>query len=98
MLMLMSAKRARQVDTWTREGNWNARQGGNTELKGKTLGIVGIGNIGRLVARFAGALGMRVLAYDPYVPRTRSASAAPSPSRAWRRCCRRSTSSRPTRR
>jgi len=68
MLMLMSAKRARQVDRWTREGNWSARQGGNSELKGKTLGIVGIGNIGRLVATFAGALGMRVLAYDPYVP------------------------------
>jgi D-3-phosphoglycerate dehydrogenase len=68
MLMLMCAKRARQVDRWTREGDWSARQGGNTELKGKTLGIVGIGNIGRLVARFAGALGMRVLAHDPYVP------------------------------
>src|SRR5216117_3682107 len=54
MLMLMSARRA--------------RQGGNSELKGKTLGIVGIGNIGRLVARFAGALGMRVFACDPYVP------------------------------
>src|SRR5438094_6459447 len=48
MLMLMCAKRARQVDRWTREGNWSARQGGNAELKGKTLGIVGIGNIGRL--------------------------------------------------
>src|SRR5438270_8565217 len=67
MLMLMCAKRARQVDRWTREGNWSARQGGNAELKGKTLGIVGIGNIGRLLAKFAGALGMRVLAYDPYV-------------------------------
>jgi len=67
MLMLMAAKRARQIDRWTREGNWSARQGGNAELKGKTLGIVGIGNIGRLVAKFAGGLGMRVLAYDPYV-------------------------------
>src|SRR3989449_1802542 len=57
MLMLACAKRARQVDRWTREGNWSARQGGNAELKGKTLGTVGIGNIGRLVARFAGALG-----------------------------------------
>src|SRR3989440_12906937 len=68
MLMLMSAKRARQVDRWTRQGDWSARQGGNSQLKGKTLGIVGIGNIGRLVATFAGALGMRGLAYDPYVP------------------------------
>src|SRR5258707_3064367 len=68
MLMLMSAKLARQVDRWTREGDWSARQGGNSELRGKTFGIVAIANIGRLVAKFAGALGMRVLAHDPYVP------------------------------
>ena len=68
MLMLMCAKRARQVDRWTREGNWSARGGGNAELKGKTLGIVGIGNIGRRVAKFCGAIGMTVLAYDKYVP------------------------------
>src|SRR6476659_5666471 len=37
------------------------------ELHGKTLGIVGLGRIGRLVAGLARALGMRVLAYDPYV-------------------------------
>ena len=41
---------------------------GNIELEGKTLGIVGIGNIGRRVAKFAAALGMRVLGYDKYVP------------------------------
>jgi D-3-phosphoglycerate dehydrogenase len=68
MLMLVCAKRTLLVDRWTRKGDWVARKGGNTELGGKTLGIVGIGNIGRLVARFAGALGMRVLAYDKYVP------------------------------
>jgi D-3-phosphoglycerate dehydrogenase / 2-oxoglutarate reductase len=68
MLMLMCAKRARQIDRWTREGDWQARRGGNMELDGKTLGIVGVGNIGRRVAKFAAALGMRVLGYDPYVP------------------------------
>jgi len=68
MLMLMCAKRARQIDRWTREGDWQARRGGNIELAGKTLGIVGVGNIGRRVAKFAAALGMRVLGYDPYVP------------------------------
>jgi D-3-phosphoglycerate dehydrogenase len=68
MLMLMAAKRAVQVDRWTRDGDWRARKdGANLELGGKTLGIVGVGNIGRLVARFAGALGMRVLAYDKYL-------------------------------
>jgi D-3-phosphoglycerate dehydrogenase len=68
MLMLMCAKRARQVDQWTRNGDWQARGGGNAELKGRTLGIVGVGNIGRIVAKLAGAFGMRVLGYDPYVP------------------------------
>ena len=37
------------------------------ELRGKTLGIVGIGRIGKLTAGFARAFGMRVLAFDPYV-------------------------------
>jgi len=68
MLMLACAKRTLDVDRMTREGDWGARRGGNFELGGKTLGIVGVGNIGRLVARFAGAIGMRVLGYDKYVP------------------------------
>jgi D-3-phosphoglycerate dehydrogenase / 2-oxoglutarate reductase len=67
MLMLACAKRALQVDRQTRKGDWTARRGGNTELAGKTLGIVGVGNIGRRVAKFCGAIGMRVLGYDPYV-------------------------------
>ncbi|MGH7322977.1 MAG: hydroxyacid dehydrogenase [Candidatus Rokuibacteriota bacterium] len=69
MLMLCCVKRAFPIDRMTRAGDWSARHVvENTELGGKTLGIVGIGNIGRLVARFAGAIGMRVLAYDKYVP------------------------------
>src|SRR5262244_2075835 len=58
MLMLMCAKRAVEVDKGTRAGNWFARDdAANTELGGKTLGIVGIGNVGRRVAKFTGALG-----------------------------------------
>ena len=70
MLMLACVKRTLPVDRLTRAGDWSAKQRavGNTELSGKTLGIVGIGNIGRRVAKFAGAVGMRVLAYDKYVP------------------------------
>jgi D-3-phosphoglycerate dehydrogenase len=69
MLMLCCVKRTREVDRTTRGGDWGlAARTGNTELSGKTLGIVGVGNIGRLVAKFAGALGMRVLGYDKYVP------------------------------
>ncbi|HEV8439908.1 MAG TPA: hydroxyacid dehydrogenase [Methylomirabilota bacterium] len=83
MLMLMCAKRAVQVDRWTRDGDWRARRDAlNQELRGKTLGIVGIGNIGRRVAAFAAALGMRVLAYDRYVPddEVRRRGAEPVPS------------------
>lgn len=69
MLMLGCVKRARQIDRMTRAGDWTAKtRAGNVELAGKTLGIVGVGNIGRRVATFAGAIGMRVLGYDKYVP------------------------------
>ena len=68
MLMLVAVKRTLVIDKQMRGGDWGAGRGGNTELAGKTLGIVGVGNIGRRVAKFAGAIGMRVLAYDKYVP------------------------------
>ena len=69
MLMLCCVKHTRKIERLTRDGDFSARHVvENTELSGKTLGIVGVGNIGRRVARFAGALGMRVLGYDPYVP------------------------------
>src|SRR5437660_12186071 len=69
MLMLNCVKRTRFIDALTRRGEWDAKRlVGNTELAGKTLGIVGVGNIGRRVAKFAGAIGMRVLGYDKYVP------------------------------
>ena len=68
MLMLTCVKRTRLVDKATRAGDWGAKaRTGNIELAGKTLGIVGVGNVGRRVAKFAGAIGMRVLAYDKYV-------------------------------
>jgi D-3-phosphoglycerate dehydrogenase len=68
MMMLSLVKRSREIDGMTRAGDWSARTDvHNTELGGKTLGIVGVGNIGRRVAKFADALGMRVLGYDPYV-------------------------------
>ena len=71
MMMLVCVKHALFQDKLTRAGDWGAKKGSaspaHTELHGKTLGIVGIGNIGRRIAKFAGAIGMRVLAYDKYV-------------------------------
>lgn len=68
MLMLACVKRTLEIDKGTREGQWREQRVGSTELGGKTLGIVGVGNVGRRVAKFAGAIGMRVLGYDKYVP------------------------------
>src|SRR5882672_3438241 len=72
MMMLVCVKRTLHQDELTRAGDWGAKKGSastaHTELAGKTLGIVGIGNVGRRVAKFCGALGMKVLAYDKYVP------------------------------
>ncbi len=48
-------------------GKWEKKKFEGDEIAGKTLGIVGIGNIGKEVAKRALALGMNVVAYDPYV-------------------------------
>ena len=68
-LMLALAKRfkpiqqAMQTDGWAwPEARWLA-----SDLAGKTLGLVGVGRIGRSMARMAGAFRMRVLGYDPHV-------------------------------
>src|SRR3954452_4003684 len=54
-----------------RDGSWDRSQLVGSELKGRTLGIVGVGRIGSEVASRAHAFGMKVLAYDPYVSRGR---------------------------
>ncbi|HUJ73915.1 MAG TPA: NAD(P)-dependent oxidoreductase, partial [bacterium] len=46
---------------------WDRHHFAGTELLGKTIGIIGLGNVGHRVARFARAFDMRVLAYDPYI-------------------------------
>ena len=52
-------------------GEWPRSRLGGTELRGRTLGIVGLGRIGGEVARRARAFGMEVVAYDPYVSASR---------------------------
>jgi D-3-phosphoglycerate dehydrogenase len=72
MMMLVCVKRTLYQDKLTRAGDWGAKRTSantaHTELAGKTLGIIGVGNIGQRVAKFAGAMGMKVLGYDRYVP------------------------------
>jgi D-3-phosphoglycerate dehydrogenase len=56
-------------------GGWGSPPGGApARLPGQTLGIIGLGNIGRVVAAKAAALGLKVLAHDPYLPPERAAS------------------------
>jgi len=69
MLMLAAIKHLIPMDQATRKGEWRGqRVRGIGELRGLTLGIIGVGNIGRRVAHLARGFGMRVLGYDPYVP------------------------------
>jgi D-3-phosphoglycerate dehydrogenase / 2-oxoglutarate reductase len=54
-----------------RAGKWGVAPvpvGAPHRLKGQTLGIIGLGNIGRVVAQKAGGLGLKLLGYDPYAP------------------------------
>ena len=50
-----------------RNGEWNKKKYEGVELAGKTLGIIGFGRIGRALAGYAKAIGMKVVAYDPFV-------------------------------
>lgn len=54
-------------DATTRAGKWEKKRLMGRELHGKTLGIVGLGNIGQLVAERSTGFGMRLLGYDPII-------------------------------
>jgi len=55
------------------QGTWDRKSFMGVELEGKTLAILGFGNIGKKVAGYAKAFGMKVNAYDPYVPKEQGA-------------------------
>ncbi|MCW3840697.1 hypothetical protein ONA70_11360 [Micromonospora yasonensis] len=64
-LALALARQTVPLDRASRAGQWDRRAG--RELSGRTWGLLGAGATGRACARAAAALGMRVVAYDPYV-------------------------------
>lgn len=66
-LILNITKKMTQANNDLKAGVWDRVKYGSWELEGKTLGIVGIGQIGMRVARLALAFGMKVMANDPYV-------------------------------
>ena len=66
-LLLAQARNIPQAHADLVAGRWNRSQWAGVELADKTLGIIGLGRIGRMVAKRAAAFGMRCIAHDPFV-------------------------------
>jgi D-3-phosphoglycerate dehydrogenase len=66
-MMLALARHIPQAHSRLKAGEWRRQDFLGCELRNKTLGIVGLGNVGSEVARRAGGLQMRLLGYDPFV-------------------------------
>ena len=72
-LLFALARDIPAADRSTRASRWEKSRFMGVELTGKTLGVIGCGNIGSIVAERAVALKMKVLAYDPYLAEERAA-------------------------
>jgi D-3-phosphoglycerate dehydrogenase / 2-oxoglutarate reductase len=70
-LLVALARNIPQAHAALKQGRWERAKWGGVELEGKTLGVLGFGRIGQQVARRALGLGMRVVAYDPFVAKER---------------------------
>src|SRR4051812_22117575 len=66
-LLLAQARNVPQAHAALTDGRWERSRWEGVELADKTLGIVGLGRIGKLVAQRANAFGMRLIAYDPFI-------------------------------
>jgi D-3-phosphoglycerate dehydrogenase / 2-oxoglutarate reductase len=66
-LLLALARQVPRLDKAMHEGKWEKSSAAGTEVRGKTLGLIGLGRIGSEVAVRAEAFDMRVLGYDPYI-------------------------------
>lgn len=67
MLLMACARKARQAFHHVEAGQWDRTSFPGIMLKGKTLGVIGIGRLGSWMARYATAFDMHVQAYDPFV-------------------------------
>jgi D-3-phosphoglycerate dehydrogenase / 2-oxoglutarate reductase len=72
-LLLSASRQIPAADATLREHTWKRSKFSGTEIFGKTVGIVGLGRIGQLVAARIEAFGTHVIAYDPYVSPARAA-------------------------
>ncbi len=71
-MLLAQARNIPQAHAALKAGRWERSRWEGVELADKTLGIVGLGRIGRLVAQRAAAFGMRIVAHDPFVSADRA--------------------------
>jgi D-3-phosphoglycerate dehydrogenase len=71
-LLLAQARNIPRAERDLKAGRWERSAYQGVELQGKTLGIVGLGRVGALVAARCAAFGMRIIAFDPYVPKERA--------------------------
>ncbi len=71
-LLMAVARHLPQADASIREGRWARNEFVGTEVRGKTLGVIGLGQIGSEVARRAIGLEMTVAGHDPFIPEERA--------------------------
>ncbi len=71
-LLLSLARWVPQADASVKRGEWTRSKFVGTEIRGKTLGVIGLGNVGSEVAKRAHGLEMEVIAYDPVVSAERA--------------------------
>ncbi|MEJ2579894.1 MAG: phosphoglycerate dehydrogenase [Kineosporiaceae bacterium] len=71
-LLLAVARNVPQANSSLRDGQWKRSKYAGTELYEKTVGVVGLGRIGALVAQRLSSFGVKLLAYDPYVSSARA--------------------------
>jgi D-3-phosphoglycerate dehydrogenase / 2-oxoglutarate reductase len=72
-LLLATARHIPAADASLRQGQWKRSSFTGVEVGGKTVGIVGLGKIGQLVAQRLAAFGVTLVAYDPYIAPARAA-------------------------
>ncbi|MDO8137609.1 MAG: phosphoglycerate dehydrogenase [Candidatus Brocadiales bacterium] len=66
-LLFAMARKVSQAHKSLQKGEWEKKKFTGSQLSGKTLGVIGLGRIGRQVAKRAAALEMKVIAFDPYI-------------------------------
>jgi D-3-phosphoglycerate dehydrogenase len=74
-LLMSLARKIPQAHRKLKEGKWDKKSFIGVELAGKTLGVIGLGNIGKIVAARALGLAMKIVAYDPFISKEIAAKA-----------------------